>query len=214
MQPKLHIQDLKFSYEEHVVFKQFNLEVQAGERLCIMGRNGAGKSTLLKIMAGLIDARNFLFYEGRPVVDMSAYKRKIAYIPDAPLLYELLTGTDNLLFIMNLFQVDNHQNYRNKVAELCHQFGLADFLNKRVLDYSLGMKQKLFFIAMMARETEVCLLDEPFTSFDPDSQKLATNLLSEYTSGNKAVIFTSHVDQIINSLANRTLALKTSSERS
>ncbi|MCY9657571.1 ABC transporter ATP-binding protein [Paenibacillus chondroitinus] len=190
--------------------KQFNLEVQSGERLCITGRNGAGKSTLLKIMAGLIDARNFLFYEGRPVVDMSAYKNKIAYIPVAPSLYELLTGIDNLLFIMNLFKVDNHQSYLNKVNELCHQFGLTDFLNKRVLDYSTGMKQKLFFIAMMARETEVCLLDEPFSSFDSDSQKLAMNLLSEYTCGNKAVIFVSHVDSIINTLANRTLALKTS----
>jgi ABC-2 type transport system ATP-binding protein len=205
---KLEIKNLNFSYEgsNKSVLKNINLKLNPNDIVCIRGENGSGKTTLLKILSGLIKVDIPFIFNGLEVNEINEYKRKIAYISDEPYLYEELTGIQNLKLIMNLWNEDK-LNYMDKCYELCKEFKLENSLNELVGNYSLGMKHKLFLIAMLTRETELIFLDEPLNALDLDSQYIAIELLKKYAKDNKAILFVTHIENIQNSLANIVFSL-------
>ncbi|RJG20623.1 ATP-binding cassette domain-containing protein [Paenibacillus thiaminolyticus] len=204
MYPKLEIDDLTFSYRQEPVLEHLSLRIYPGERVCIKGKNGSGKSTLLKIISGLIYTEASILFNGMPVKDMRAYKKRIAYISDTPYLYDLLTGRENLAFFLHMWGIEDKHLYWEKAESLAGKFNLTDALDKTVSSYSLGMKHKLFFIGMYARETEIFLLDEPLSALDQESQQIMIDFLLQYSyEESKSVIFVSHLQDLEKTLANR-----------
>ncbi|AQT86372.1 ATP-binding protein CirD [Paenibacillus larvae subsp. larvae] len=206
MYPKIEINDLCFSYHHQPipVLEHVSFCVYPGERVCIKGRNGAGKSTLLKILSGLIITDTSLLFNGARVEDMKSYKRRIGYISDTPYLYDLLTGRENLKIIMFMWEIEDKRAYWKNINLLAEKFNMIDSLDQPVASYSLGMKHKLFFIGMYARETEIFLLDEPLSALDQESQEHMIDLLRQYSEkGDKSVIFVSHLQSLEKDLSNR-----------
>ncbi len=205
----LYVKDLSFSYKTNVpVLKRVNFFVNTHEIVCIVGPNGAGKSTLLKAFAGIIDFEGEIFFKGNEITNFKDYKKKVAYIPSLSLLYEILTGNENLELIRNLWNVRADLFWKN-VKYFSEKLDLSLHLESRVEEYSMGMKDKLFFIAHISREPEIILLDEPFLTWDDHSQQTILQLLIEYVEQKEvAVVFVTHSEQLRSKLANRVYKLE------
>jgi len=205
--PKFSAKGIRFGYDDRLLFDGFGFDLYSTDRLLIKGRNGIGKSTLLKILCGLLQAEINLFLDGNPVRDFRAFKHKIAYLPDDPPLYEELTGNDNIRFCACLWDLIRDREYFNRISELCEMLGLAHDLSKPVVQYSLGMKHKLFFAIMMARCPEITFLDEPFSAFDEQSRRKGIELLLHSASEGRPVVFVSHDQDLQERFATRILRL-------
>lgn len=201
--------NIKFSYnnEPNYLLNNINLTVNNGDRICIRGENGCGKSTLLKILCGLINIPTNFIFNGEKIKDLRIFKKRIAYIPDTPLLYDYLSAKDNIEFIMNLWGIKNKQLYKNNVLNIAQQLNFDIYSNQIVSNYSLGMKHKLFLISMLARDTDLIFLDEPLSALDQESQTIATDMLINYSKSNKAIVFVSHINNLQIELANKIYTL-------
>ena len=186
-----------------------SLNILNNEIVAIVGNNGAGKSTLLKIIAKLLPYEGTITFKHSRNLDIYSYKKQIAYIPDKPILYDSLSAYQNLKLICNLWLIKNEERYMRKAKKLLSHFNLINDIDRLVEDYSLGMRDKLYFIACLAREPKLIILDEPFSSWDSDSFNKGINLLKKYTKDNtRGVLFVTHSDSLKEILADRVLQLK------
>lgn len=207
MEINLKVIDLDYYINGSLILSNVNMEVYKGDRICIIGKNGSGKTTLLKVLSGLASSSAKLHFKGEELENLKCYKKKLAYIPDTPYLYEYLTGAENITLIMSLWGIKNKTDYLNKLEELIYLFNLDIKLKDYIYEYSLGMRQKLFFAMMLARDTEIMILDEPFTGFDKDSLNVALELLLKYSEEGKSIIFVSHLKEIQDRLSSKTYKL-------
>lgn len=205
----LYVKDLNCSYNRgDPVLHSVSLNVKFHDIICIIGPNGSGKSTLLKALVGLINFEGDLLFKNNHLNNFKEYKRKIAYLPSSPFLYNILTGHENLDLIKNLWNVPGDIFWEN-VEYYTQKLNMSKHLETRVEEYSEGMKDKLFFIANISREPDLILLDEPFMSWDFYSQQTALHLIKEYVNNNdKAVIIVTHSEQLRKKLANRTFSIQ------
>ena len=156
----------------------------------LLGENGAGKTTTIRIMLGLLRPDNgSVLYNKKDIIINREIKGKIGYVPDAPILYESLTGLEQIRFISNLYGSMDEEYIR----ELMSWFRIDDKKNELICNYSKGMKQKISIICALIHKPEVLVLDEPFTGLDPSMIKQMKELLRQYvTIKNHIVIFSTH----------------------
>ncbi|MDF2948749.1 MAG: transporter, ATP-binding protein [Sedimentibacter sp.] len=185
----IKVSDLSFSYTEEKFIQDINFEVEKGEIFGFLGPSGAGKSTLQKILTGLL--RN---YEGNSVVDgveSKYYKRNfyenIGVDFEFPSLYEKLTGRENLKFFGSLYS----KKLRN-IDEMLKMVGLQNDGEKKVCDYSKGMKSRLNFIKALLHNPEILFLDEPTSGLDPNNSRDMKNIILEEKAKGKTIILTTH----------------------
>lgn len=138
---------LSKSYGEKKVFENFALEVAQGEILCVLGASGAGKTTLLNALAGLVS------FEG----EVTPAPKKVGYIFQEPRLIPSLTVEQNLLYVGG--RVEN-------IDEILRKTELLEHRNKRPRFLSGGEKQRVAFARAFVCESDLLLLDEPFSSLD------------------------------------------------
>ena len=138
---------LSKSYGEKKVFENFALEVAQGEILCVLGASGAGKTTLLNALAGLVS------FEG----EVTPAPKKVGYIFQEPRLIPSLTVEQNLLYVGG--RVEN-------IDEILRKTELLEHKNKRPRFLSGGEKQRVAFARAFVCESDLLLLDEPFSSLD------------------------------------------------
>lgn len=194
------ISNLNFSYSKDKLFDDAFLKIDRGEICCLIGENGSGKSTFLKILANIIPCEMKLDFFNYANTEIKKVIKYIGYIPDKPFLYEELTGKENIEYMMFVFK-ENKNQYIEKVKLLCKKLNISDALDIKVKKYSLGMKHKLFFASIIARDTRLLLLDEPLTALDFESQQMAIKVLKKLSSEGVAVLFTSHIEQLQRDLA-------------
>ena len=168
----LKIEHLTKVYGGKKAVDDLSLHIQPGEIYGFIGHNGAGKTTTLKSVVGILQ-----FDEGEITIDgisireqPLACKKKFAYIPDNPDLYDFMTGIKYLNFIADVFGVDENirQERIRKYAEL---FELTNDLGQPIAAYSHGMKQKLALCCALIHAPRVLFLDEPTTGVDPVSRR-------------------------------------------
>ncbi len=205
----LSVNNLSFSYEENKpLLHEINLQVKSHEIISISGPNGVGKSTLLKAFVGLIDFEGKLLFRNNQVVNFEDYKRKIAYLPSTPLVYNILTGNEYLNLIRSIWNTSKDL-FRENVNFYSEKLSMSKHLETRIEEYSDGMRDKLFFIANISRNPEIVFLDEPFLSWDFNSQQVVIQLLRQYVEKyNKAVILVTHSKQIREQLADKKYEIK------
>lgn len=169
----LELEDLCYSYENgQELFGGLRVHIAAGSTTHLMGPNGAGKSTLLGLFAGTVDAVRAsyrLTWRGRPA-PLADLCGDVAYASARPMLFEDLSGAENVELMAQLF--GESQSYRDRVMELCTEGGLAPALDRSVRLYSSGMRQKLWLFAILGRRLDLVLLDEPFSNLDPEGVEL------------------------------------------
>ena len=205
----LRIEHLTKVYGDKKAVDDLSLHIQPGEIYGFIGHNGAGKTTTLKSVVGILQ-----FDEGEITIDgisireqPLACKKKFAYIPDNPDLYDFMTGIKYLNFIADVFGVDEntHQERIRKYAEL---FELTNDLGQPIAAYSHGMKQKLAIIAAWMHDPKLIIMDEPFVGLDPKASHLLKGMMREVCDNGGAIFFSTHVLEVAEKLCDKVAIIK------
>ena len=205
----LKIEHLTKTYGEKKAVDDLSLHIAPGEIYGFIGHNGAGKTTTLKSIAGILR-----FDEGEITIDGTsikndplACKKKLAYIPDNPDLYEFMTGIKYLNFISDIFGVsaDDRQARIRKYADL---FELTNDLAQPIASYSHGMKQKLAIISAWVHEPRLIIMDEPFVGLDPKASHLLKGMMRELCDRGGAIFFSTHVLEVAEKLCDKVAIIK------
>ncbi|AUA37059.1 ABC transporter multidrug-family ATP-binding protein [Clostridioides difficile] len=185
----IKVDDLSFSYTDRNFLQNINFEVEKGEILGFLGPSGAGKSTLQKILIGMITN-----YGGSVIVNGVESKRhsnkfyeNIGVDFEFPSLYEKLTAIENLKYFGSLYS-----KKLLSIDELLKSVGLENEANKRVSEYSKGMKSRLNFIKALLHNPDILFLDEPTSGLDPSNSKVMKDIILSEKSKGKTIILTTH----------------------
>ena len=205
----LNIEHLTKTYGEKKAVDDLNLHIRPGEIYGFIGHNGAGKTTTLKSVAGILQFDAGEIYIGGDSVREKPLecKRKIAYIPDNPDLYEYMTGIRYLNFIADLFGVDAALR-RERIRRYADAFELTGDLAQPIAAYSHGMKQKLAVIAAWLHEPQLILMDEPFVGLDPKAAHLLKGMMREICDRGGAIFFSTHVLEVAEKLCDKVAIIK------
>ena len=205
----LRMEHLTKVYGDKKAVDDLSLHIQPGEIYGFIGHNGAGKTTTLKSVVGILQ-----FDEGEITIDgisireqPLACKKKFAYIPDNPDLYDFMTGIKYLNFIADVFGVDENirQERIRKYAEL---FELTNDLGQPIAAYSHGMKQKLAIIAAWMHDPKLIIMDEPFVGLDPKASHLLKGMMREVCDNGGAIFFSTHVLEVAEKLCDKVAIIK------
>ncbi len=134
-------------------------------------------------------------------------KRRIAYLPDNPNLYEFLSGIKYLNFIADVFSVGKTER-EERIAKYADMFELTPALAQSISSYSHGMKQKLALISALMHEPKLLLLDEPFVGLDPKASHLLKIEMRELCRQGSAIFFSTHVLEVAEKLCDKIAIIK------
>ncbi|MGL4976490.1 MAG: ATP-binding cassette domain-containing protein [Cetobacterium sp.] len=191
----LEVNNLNFSYENsNYILKNLSFHVNKMEFVSILGGSGCGKSTLIKILANI----------EKPINGEVSVK-KISYMPQSDTLLPWRNIIDNILLPVEIKRL-NISEAKIKAENLLHKFKLLSYSKKYPKELSGGMKQRISFIRTLMNESDLLLLDEPFSALDTITrQELQLWLLESLSMLKKSMIFVTHdIDEAI-FLSNRIL---------
>ena len=205
----LQIEHLTKTYGEKKAVDDLSLHILPGEIYGFIGHNGAGKTTTLKSVAGLLrfDAGEIRIAGTSIRTDPLACKRKLAYIPDNPDLYDYMTGIQYLNFIANIFGV-SAADRQVRIRELAERFELTNDLAQPIAAYSHGMKQKLAIISAWLHAPQLVVMDEPFVGLDPKAAHLLKGMMRELCDRGGAIFFSTHVLEVAEKLCDKVAILR------
>jgi fluoroquinolone transport system ATP-binding protein len=182
------VNDLSFSYNKRPFIENTSFEVKPGEIFGFLGPSGAGKSTLQKILTGLLPG-----FSGEVSVNdtkigrhTGTFYESIGVAFEFPSLYEKLTALENLRFFASLYPT--HRD----ISLLLERVGLERDANKKVSDYSKGMKTRMNFIKALLHSPSVLFLDEPTSGLDPSNARVVKDIVLEEKAKGTTIILTTH----------------------
>ena len=205
----LQIEHLTKTYGEKKAVDDLSLHILPGEIYGFIGHNGAGKTTTLKSVAGILrfDAGEIRIGGTSIRTDPLACKRKLAYIPDNPDLYDYMTGIQYLNFIANIFGV-SAADRQVRIRELAERFELTNDLAQPIAAYSHGMKQKLAIISAWLHAPQLVVMDEPFVGLDPKAAHLLKGMMREFCDAGGAIFFSTHVLEVAEKLCDKVAIMR------
>ena len=205
----LKISNLTKVYDKQRAVDDLSIHIRAGEIHAFIGHNGAGKTTTLKACAGILP-----FDSGEIRVDGTSItedpigcKRKIAYLPDNPDLYDFMTGAKYLNFIADVFGVDRNLR-RTRIEEYAKRFEIYDNLSQPISEYSHGMKQKLAVISAWLHAPKLILMDEPFVGLDPMAAHTLKEMMRAFCDEGGAIFYSTHVLEVAEKLCDKVAIIK------
>lgn len=205
----LKIKNLTKKYGEKIAVNDLSLDVEAGQICAFIGHNGAGKTTTLKAIAGIID-----FDGGEIFIDdiniktnSIEAKKKIAYLPDNPDLYEHLKGIDYLNFIADIFDVSEEER-KVEIENYAKRLEIYNDLGAPISSYSHGMKQKLALVSALIHKPKLILLDEPFVGLDPVSSHAFKEIMNEFVKNGSAIFYSTHVLEVAEKICTHVAIIK------
>lgn len=206
----LEIYNLTKSYGDKKAVEDLSFTVNAGELCAFIGHNGAGKTTTLKCVAGILGFEGgHIRVDGVSVVeDPLEVKRRIAYIPDNPDLYDFMTGMQYLNFIGDIFGVPQ-ETREARIQKCADALSLSDSeIGALISSYSHGMKQKLALISAFLHDPKLILLDEPFVGLDPKASHVLKEIMKEFCREGGAILFSTHILEVAEKLCDKVVIIK------
>ena len=205
----LNISHLTKTYGDKKAVDDLSLHIAPGEIYGFIGHNGAGKTTTIKSVVGILQ-----FDEGEITIDGTslkddpiACKKKIAYIPDNPDLYEFMSGIKYLNFIADIFGVGAEER-QERIKKYADMFELTEDLAQPISAYSHGMKQKLAIIAAWIHNPKLIIMDEPFVGLDPKASFLLKEMMRDVCAAGGAIFFSTHVLEVAEKLCDKVAIIK------
>lgn len=205
----VEIKNLSKSYGDKKVVDNLSLTINDGEIYGFIGHNGAGKTTTIKCVIGIL-----AFEEGSILIDGLSIKdkpleckKKIAYIPDNPDLYNYMSGIEYLNFIGDVFKVSQLEREKaiDKYATI---FEIKDSLANPISSYSHGMRQKLAIIAAWLHKPDLIIMDEPFVGLDPKASHDLKMMMREFCDNGGSIFFSTHVLEVAEKLCDKVAIIK------
>lgn len=200
----IEIRHLTKRFGDFTAVDDVSLSVSPGEIYGFLGPNGAGKTTTIRILAGLsLPSSGTVRVAGVDLgTDGARAKAVIGYVPDRPYLYEKLTGRELLQFVANLYGRE-WSECEARAVELIRYFGLDDWLDARIENFSHGMKQKLVIITALVHDPTVLVIDEPMVGLDALAQKQVKTLLRRLANEQKTIFLTTHTMSVAEAVCDR-----------
>lgn len=185
----IQVKNLSFSYTKQPFISDMSFSVSSGEIFGFLGPSGAGKSTLQKVLIGMLTT-----YQGSAIVNGIECKERtknfyenIGVDFEFSTMYEKLTAKENLQFFSSLYE-----KKPRPIGELLEKVGLEHDADKRVSDYSKGMKARLNFIKALLHDPFLLCLDEPTSGLDPTNSRMMKDMILEEKARGKTILLTTH----------------------
>jgi multidrug efflux pump subunit AcrB/ABC-type multidrug transport system ATPase subunit len=193
--------------DEHQALKNINFRAERG-MIGILGPNGAGKTTLLRAIAGVLDpTTGVITLGGVPLKKIRRYLANwVGYLPQDFGLPKNLTGREYLEYYALLYRIDEKDRIIERVNFLLAEVGLAEQADKRIGDYSGGMRQRVAVARTLLRLPPVIIVDEPTVGLDPKERIRFRNLLSRLAE-TRIVLFSTHVVEDVAVACERVIVL-------
>ena len=181
-----------------------SLSVPAGEFFVVLGPNAAGKTTTIKIMAGLMKpTRGSVRICGFDIgSDPLEARRRLAYVPDFPFLYDKLTPAEFFRFTGKLFGMKDSE-METEAERLAMRFHLGEFLAKSIESLSHGTRQRVAIVSALMHSPEVVVLDEPMVGLDPQHARVLKDILREQAEAGVTVFVSTHQLSVAEEMADR-----------
>ena len=198
----IEVAGLVKQYDTVLAVDGLDLQVERGEILGLVGPNGAGKTTTLRCITGIVPPTAGTVTIGgfdlatRPV----DAKRRLAFVPDEPRLFDYLTARDHLTVTGRLYQVADGPE---RAEALLEELELTDRRDAFPSELSRGMKQKLMVAMAMLHRPEALVLDEPLTGLDPGAMRRMKERIRRLAGDGAAVILSSHMLHLVEELCER-----------
>jgi ABC-2 type transport system ATP-binding protein len=187
-----------------VAVNDLSLSVKQGEFFAVLGPNAAGKTTTIKILTGLIKPTS-----GSAKVagfDVQSHplevRRRLAYVPDFPFLYDKLTPWEFIRFTGQMFRMDDAK-LQSKAAELVSRFNLESYLRKPIEGLSHGTRQRVAIASALLHDPEVFVIDEPMVGLDPHHARVVKDTLKERSLAGMTVFLSTHQLSVAEEMADR-----------
>ena len=191
-------------FGELVAVNDINLTVGRGEFFAVLGPNAAGKTTTIKILTGLIKPSSGSARVGGFDVQTHPLeaRRRLAYVPDFPFLYEKLTPWEFFRFTGQMFQVTNAR-IQSAAEELITRFNLEAYVNKPIEGLSHGTRQRIAIVSALLHDPEVFVIDEPMVGLDPHHARVVKDILKERSLAGMTVFVSTHQLSVAEEMADR-----------
>jgi ABC-2 type transport system ATP-binding protein len=191
-------------FGELVAVNDISLEIPRGQFFAVLGPNAAGKTTTLKILAGLMKPTSGTARVGgfNVETDPLEARKRMAFVPDFPFLYEKLTPWEFMRFVGQLFQM-TESKINSGARELIGRFNLEDFVNKPIEGLSHGTRQRVAIASALLHDPEVFIIDEPMVGLDPQHARVVKDVLKERSMAGMTVMVSTHQLSVAEELADR-----------
>ena len=205
--PMLQVNGLVKEYKDYRAVNDLSFSIKSGEIVGLIGPNGAGKTTALRCMAGILrPTSGTILINGFDLIqDQKNAKRGLAFVPEVPSLYELLTVFEHLRFVAMCF--DNLEVFDSRYEGLLKKYNLWEKKDNLVATLSKGMRQKLSVACAMIHDANVFLFDEPLIGIDPaGAHELKQELLNARNNG-ASILVSTHLLDTAEKLCDRVLIM-------
>ncbi len=196
VQPVIILQNLVKFFGRFAALRDISDSFAPGRLYVVVGDNGAGKSTLLRVVAGLMEpSQGSVTLLGAKTVREVAHR--IGYMGHAPLLYDELSGMENLRYFAGLYGLRDDR----LCSDAMRRVGLDPELERRVGQYSQGMRQRLSLARAVLHDPELMLLDEPFSNVDVRSAREMATVLGRVRDQGKTIVVVTHQAPLMEEVA-------------
>jgi ABC-2 type transport system ATP-binding protein len=200
----IELRHLSKNFGSLAAVSDLSLKVERGQFFAILGPNAAGKTTLLRVLAGLLKPTS-----GSALVagfDIQANpleaRRRMAYVPDFPFLYDKLTPWEFFRFTGQIFRM-GEARLEEAARELIPRFNLEEFARKPIDGLSHGTRQRVAIVASLLHDPEVFVIDEPMVGLDPQHARVVKDVLKERTQRGCTVLLSTHQLSVAEEMADR-----------
>ena len=200
----IELRHLTKNFGDLVAVCDLTLQVERGQFFAVLGPNAAGKTTLLRLLAGLLKPTSgAALIAGFDIqTDPLQARRRMAYVPDFPFLYEKLTPWEFFRFTGQIFQMSG-QRLEEAARELIPRFNLDEFARKPIDGLSHGTRQRVAIVASLLHDPEVFIIDEPMVGLDPQHARVVKDALKERTRRGCTVFLSTHQLSVAEEMADR-----------
>ena len=201
-QPAVSVRDVVRHFGRFAALRGITADFAPGQLYVLLGENGAGKSTLLRVIAGLLaPSRGSVRVLGSE--NIRAVATRFGYMGHAPLLYDEMSAVENLEYFSALYGI----NDRARCEEAIRTVGLDPALERRVGQYSQGMRQRISLARAIVHGPELLFLDEPFSNVDVRSAKQMTTLLAKMRDAGTTIFVVTHQAALMEPVADECIVL-------
>ena len=183
---------------------EFSIEIPSGQIFGLLGPNGAGKSTLLNMIVGVLspDAGRIEVDGIDLAEDPIGAKRHLCYVSDSPDHLLRLRGYEYLRFVADVYGVPEDIR-ATRATMLVKRFGMEGTLERQLLSYSHGMRQKMMVIGALLPDPNVWILDEPMVGLDPRAARTLKDSMRAHADAGRTVLFSTHVLDVAERIVDR-----------
>ena len=199
--PAIDATGLTKQFGSTTVVDGIDLTVDSGTVYGFLGPNGAGKTTTMRMLTTLTaPTEGQAEILGAPVSNRDGVRSHLGYLPEEPPVFDELTGREQLQYVARLRNIPPAE-VDDRITDWLDRFDLAEDADRRIDDYSKGMRQKLGLIAALLHEPSVVFLDEPTSGLDPRAARTVLDVIAELSNAGQTVFLSTHILSVVEELA-------------